>query len=336
MKSLVTAHLETEVASGNNLLYCATFQVAWNQLMDDILEGHPLELAGDPEIARALNKRLVGRQDIAEDCYLAMAGFGRDHIVERIERAFQEKFNRTPELDLMLSSPDDILAYAFLEKSIPFDTKFEVFDEPLHFSDGVEVQAFGIEKDQAAADQVVILDYEDADDFVIKLQGSPQVDAEIDFGARDIERPRITDAIILAQVTPQATLLETVEAVLARADEATSEQAGATLRPREVLKIPKINFDILHRYSELGGKGLLNEGFEGHPISKALQAIKFKLDETGAELGSEAAVKMLESIIIQPRKFIFNTPFLLCLKRMKSKYPYLAIWVDNSELLVKV
>jgi hypothetical protein len=37
----------------------------------------------------------------------------------------------------------------------------------------------------------------------------------------------------------------------------------------------------------------------------------------------------------QLREFVFDKPFLLCLKEKEAKYPYLAIWVDNSELLVK-
>jgi hypothetical protein len=331
----VTPHLEAEISSGRNLLYCATFQVAWDQLRDDILDGHPIQLESDPPIVQALNHRLVGKQDISAEYYLAMAGFGRDRIVERIARELQRKFDRTPGLDL-LCGPDDILAYAFLEKSIPFDTEFQVLADPLKFSDGVEVQAFGVEQERGAADQVAILDYRNADDFIIRLQGSPQVDAEMEFGAR-IDRPRISDDIILAKVAPQATLRETVEAVLARASEEAKGQTESSLGPQEVLRIPKIDVDILHRYTELVGKPLLNKGFEGYPISEALQAVEFKLDETGAKVRSEAAILVMKGIILPERlrEFVFDKPFLLCLKEKEARYPYLAIWVDNSELLVK-
>jgi hypothetical protein len=331
----VTAHLEVEIESGKNLLYCATFQIAWDQLRDDVLDGHPLRLEGDPAVTRALNERLVGKRDISAEYYLAMAGFGRDRIVERIKRALWEKFDRMPGLDL-LCRPDDILAYAFLEKGIPFDTEFQVLLDPLKFGDGVEVQAFGIDQERGAEDQVVILDYRTADDFVIKLQGSPRVDADIEFGAR-IDRPRIGDDVILAKVAPQATLRETIEAVLARASEEASGRSGSSLGPQEVLKIPKIDVDVLHRYSDLVGRSLLNRGFEGHSISEAVQAVKFTLDETGAEVRSEAAIVVAKGIAIpeEPREFVFDKPFLLCLREKKAEYPYLAMWVDNSELLVK-
>jgi hypothetical protein len=330
----VTAHLEAEIGSGRNLLYCVIFQIAWDQLRDDVLDGRPLQLEGDPPVARALNERLVGKRDISEKYYLAMAGLGRERIVERIEQALREKFDRTPRLDL-LCGPGDILAYAFLEKSIPFDTEFQVLP-PLEFGDGVEVQAFGIDQERGAEDQVVILDYRTADDFVIKLQGSPQVDADIEFGAR-IDRPRISDDVILAKVAPQATLRETVEAVLARASSEARGQTKSSLGPQEVLQIPKIDADVLHRYSDLVGRPLLNRGFEGYPISEALQAVKFTLDETGAEVRSEAAILVVKGIAMPEglREFVFDKPFLLCLKEKNAKYPYLAMWIDNSELLVK-
>jgi hypothetical protein len=331
----VTAHLEAGIGSGRNLLYCATFQIAWDQLRDDVLGGHPLQLEGDPPVARALNEQLVGKRDISGEYYLAMAGFGRDRIVERIEQALRKKFDRTPGLDLLCES-DEILAYAFLEKSIPFDTEFQVLPDPLKFDDGVEVQAFGIDQERGAEDQVVILDYRSAGDFVIKLQGSPQVDAEIEFGAR-IDRSRISDDVILAKVAPQATLRETVETMLARASEEARGQTESSLGPQEVLRIPKIDVDVLHRYSDLVDRLLLNPEFEGYFISEALQAVKFTLDETGAEVRSEAEIFVTKGIVTPERlrKFVFDKPFLLCLKEKKAEYPYLAMWIDNSELLVK-
>ncbi len=352
-QTTITAHLEAEIVAGKSLVYCAAFQLAWNQLTDEIIGG-PLQLEGNPWIAQALNKRLVGEESIAEDCYLAMAGFGRDGIVERIVQELKAKFDHTPELNLTLDDPSSILAYAFLEKSLPFDREFEVFDTPLAFNDGVEVQSFGIQKDAIPADQVVVLDYRHPDDFVLRLQGSEQVNEDMDFGWKpEVDRPRITDDIILAKIASQATLIETIDAVLARTtDEARKQaeraavQAGRDphkfLSPRvnpgkqEVLQIPKIKMNVLHSYDELVRKLLLNEGFEGYFISKALQAIKFKLDEKGADLSSEALLRLSLGLIDQPRRFIFDKPFLLCLKEREAPYPYLAMWIADSELLVKV
>ncbi|MCP4540081.1 MAG: hypothetical protein GY832_23330 [Chloroflexi bacterium] len=350
-QTTITAHLESEIVSGKNLLYCAAFQLAWNQLGDDIL-GSNVQLEGDPDIAQALNRRLVNKEDIAENCYLAMAGFNRDGIVKRIEQTLEKKFGRSPGVSITLQHPNDFLAYAFLEKSLPFDTEFEVFEVPLVFSDGAELQSFGIEKDNTPADQVVILDYRHPDDFVLKLQASEKADEMLDLFDKIPDQPRITDDIILAKVTPQATLLETIDTVMSRTSEEAREQARRAahragkrpfelLSPKldlnryEALQIPKINLNILHGYTELVGRDFLNKGFEGYYITKALQAIQFKLDEKGADLRSDAAIYGTLGAIEEPRRFIFDKPFLLCLKEKMSRYPYLAIWVGNSELLVQ-
>ena len=35
------------------------------------------------------------------------------------------------------------------------------------------------------------------------------------------------------------------------------------------------------------------------------------------------------------RYFVFSQPFMLYLKEKNAKYPYLAIWVNNPEFLIK-
>ena len=219
----VVAYLDAEITRGKNLVCCATFQIAWNQLADEIIKA-PIELEGNSLVVQALNKRQFTKQDISQDCYLAVAGFGRDGIVKQIEQGLKEKFHRESQFDFTLISPDNIVAYAYLEKALPFDTRFDVFGRPLIFNDGIGVQSFGIEKGDAAADQVIVLDYRHLDDFILKLQGSPRVDNKLKFGA-SVERPRITDEIILAKVTPQSTLLKTIDAVLFRISMEGHQQA---------------------------------------------------------------------------------------------------------------
>ena len=69
--------------------------------------------------------------------------------------------------------------------------------------------------------------------------------------------------------------------------------------------------------------------------AKAYQRTKFKLDEKGAVLKSEAII-MVESMSIKgPRQFIVSRPFLIYLRQKDSPYPYFAMWVDNGEILKK-
>ena len=80
----VTASLESGLTPGRNLICCAAFQLAWNQLIDEIVKA-PVELEGNPPLVKALNKRCFDQRDVSEDCCLAMAGFGRDGVVEQVK-----------------------------------------------------------------------------------------------------------------------------------------------------------------------------------------------------------------------------------------------------------
>jgi len=161
-QTAVTSYLQDNIVNGKNLLYCSTFQIAWNALCDDIIK-EPLQLKGNPLIAQMLNKRLAGKEDISEDCYLSMAGFNKDGIVEKIKQALKEKFNETPGIDISLTRPDDILSYAFLLKDLKFKKDFESLDKPIMFNGNIPVQAFGIkeyaydEEHMSLGEQVSIL-----------------------------------------------------------------------------------------------------------------------------------------------------------------------------------
>lgn len=37
-KTHITPHMEVPIQSGQNLVYCSTFQIAWNKLKDDIIQ----------------------------------------------------------------------------------------------------------------------------------------------------------------------------------------------------------------------------------------------------------------------------------------------------------
>jgi hypothetical protein len=250
---------------------------------------------------------------------------------------------------LTVFTPQDILAYAYLEKSLPFDIELDLYDRPLIFSDQAAVQSFGIYKGDAATDQVVILNYRDPDDFILQLRGLPQIAKDIEEGFIP-EGPRITDEIILAKVAPQATLRETIEVVSRRIREVArarrtghydwSEQRRTAPRLdsdlKETVQIPKINLNITHEYSEIVGKSLLNAGFERYFVARAVQATRFKLDEKGADLSSEGFMNISLSIHEEePRRFVFDKPFLLFLREENDNEPYLAIWIGNSELLAK-
>lgn len=322
-RTVITPHLQDSIVPGRNVLYCSTFQIAWNTLQDEIIKD-TIRLEGNPPMARALNKRLSTKNDLSEESYVAMADSLTENFLRRINQALKMKFgNEAPEEVTEKSAPNSFLAYAFLYKNLAFAKAFDRLKEPIRFIAGTEttnVKGFGISingSDRHRSElwqQVGLVDIRDYDDFIIRLVSKSE-----------------KDEIILAKVKPQSTLLETYTAVDQRI-----KSAGRPLPNTAKLEIPACNFKVQQHFKELEGKLLLNKGWENHYVGKAIQWIRFKLDEKGVVLKSEAKL-LLYPTGLSPRSIplIFDKPFLIYLKQKDGKYPYFAMWVDNSELMTK-
>jgi len=153
------------------------------------------------------------------------------------------------------------------------------------------------------------------DNFVVKLKSESE-----------------NDELVLALIKPKKSLPDTVNYVSG----IISKESPLKLSKDDKLAIPVINFNILKSYDELIDKKLLNAGFSEYIIAKALQSIKFRLDEKGAVLKSEAKIGLKQASSNKPKMLVFNEPFLLYLKEKDADYPYFAMWVNNTELLEEV
>ena len=316
-KSVVTADLEYAIAEGSNLIWCATEQIAWNKLNE--LAGVPLQAEGQVPMIQALNKKLVTTSDLDEDTYVTVAGFG-DEVIEKAEADLKKKFGKNCSPELLPSRGDypdtAFISYAYLFVDLSFKWAFERHERKVLFGDE-DVATFGIyqylpeeKNEKRAAKQVLIYDYKNKDDFIIELCTRNQA-----------------HQLLLAKVPPDETLLATVTGVLERVANGTTSKMPEA---RDLI-IPIVDFDVLRRYHELDGVRLKsdNKRFDGSPV-ESLQQIRFRLDEKGAILKSQAMVAGCDV----SDNLVFNRPFLALLKTKTAKMPYLAIWIDNAELLL--
>lgn len=327
-----TAHLEEPLTSTSNMLYCASFQKAWDKMRNQVVKAE-IRLEGDPQQARQLNRLMLGNDDISPDSYVAEAGTFSHELVDRVNRKLRDKFgnqaNENLDMPQALAGGRSIIAYAFLYKNLEFPTQFEKLTNPLVFQTNghaIPVMAFGIELfthskrlHEKLASQIAIYDYRNDDDFILSLISKSK-----------------DDEIILAKVKPGKTLMDTYQAVAKR----IASDKRTEIWENESLKIPKLDFDLSHNFAELEGKRLLNRGWEEWHIATAVQDIRFKLDEKGAVLKSRAFIMAMKGeappMSLKPRMFIFDKPFLVCLKQKKGSYPYFALWINNPELMLKM
>lgn len=321
-RTYITAHLEHKIKKGKNVLWCTTFQIAWNELCK--LNGEPIQMANAPEMVTILNKQSVTRTDLDEDSYIAMAGIRGDGIIARIEKALEEKFHgqASPNdvLPLLRQTPTDFwITYCYLFKHLPFRYDFDRLPEGLSFSRD-KVQCFGFDRKWkqhtfGLVGQVRARDYRNPDDFIVELITQSK-----------------TDRLILAKIHPETTLSQTIATVQKR----MTRGKRASIVPQSSLMIPVLNFDLLRSFTELYDKTIRsnNPNTAGTPFVLALQQIRFRLDEKGAVLKSEAGAAGGGLDLPRPLNLIFNKPFLIMIKKTNAEMPYFALWVDNTELLV--
>jgi len=315
----ITPHLEAPLVPGRSVLWCGTFQLAWNQACT--LLGEDLHFAEDPPMVAALNRKAFTADDLDAASSIAVANFTRDNGVFRdIDEAFKSHFggritpHHLPNPSLA-NRPQDIVAYAYLFKHIEWTTPMVRSTEPLSFL-GTPVSAFGVEpgapQSHAMLAQVSVLDYQDDDHFIIALKTRSD-----------------GDQVILAKVPAGATLAATVNDVLERMAKATPTPAESN----DTLQIPRFDFDLTCDYDALLDRDLV---VKNPAVAKntrflvAMQNTRFRMDEGGVILRSESELTTPAA----DRMLVFDKPFLILLKRAEASVPYFALWVGSAELLV--
>jgi hypothetical protein len=338
--TVITPSVDTPIEPGKNVLWCSTFQLVWNEGCR--YAGGDIHLKDEPPMVAALNKKLGDEKDVDDDSCLVMSGLVEKGIVKKIRQELNRKFQGQADPDLLKSIDRDLppngwLAYAYLFRTLPFKDRFKRLPEPLPFGTA-KVASFGLRKmghdrdDFRIAGQVAILDHKSNDDFILALQPKDR-----------------SEQIVLAKIAPGATLQKTIEMVRSRVkanlvdpQNAGSEEYTKRLLERllaldESVVVPVLNFELLQEFDELVGKEITSTGpLESMPIVLAVQSVRFRLDEYGAVLKSEAG-KVAGCAVEKrkkPRQFIFDKPFLILLERKDAAQPYFALWVDNPELLV--
>lgn len=299
-----------------NILWCNTFQIAWNELCDFI--GGSVKVMDAPAVISCLNMKSASKNDINEDSYVVSVGLASEQLFEEIRQEVRKKFKQEARLEYLGSKEQsEWMVYSYLYKELPFRWRFDRFYQNLLFQ-GCYVDSFGIKQllnmqddEEKMASQVKIFDYRNRDDFIIELTTES-----------------IDDSLILAKISPEATLAQTVYKV----EERISQTKPTNMRELEDIYVPVLDFDILKVFNEISKVSIEggNKNIDKTNIVSACQNIRFRLDERGAVLNSESII----ALGIDDRTFKFDKPYLIYLKRRGAKAPYFVMWVANTELMV--
>lgn len=313
--SLISPAINMTIEKDKNSIYCSSFEISWNKIRDEILNGH-IQFSKSVAWVDFLNEQ-PKNNSISSEYVSSIVGFGKDDILTKIKSELKKKFNYDYNPEYVLKETD-ILAVAYLKKEIRFYSQLnEYFEgEKLLFNDSVNVLFFGLKHgwtNPTYKSKLRIHDYINKDDFIFQI------------GTKAGK-----DEIYFAKINPESTLEKTYQKVMKRVKKGNLELLGND----EQVRIPYIKFSIKNEFQEVEGAKILNKGYETYFIGKAVQIIDFDLNETGITLESTAESDMLECISEQePKKLIFDKPFLIVLKETNKKNPYFLMWVNNAKFM---
>jgi hypothetical protein len=326
-KTAILPTLDTPIVIGKNNIWCSSFQLAWNELKETVIQG-PIEIEGAEKLSQRLSASKQSKTDLSGDSYYSNAGKISDGIAQKIKDDMAGQF---PSVQIPEFSPsDELVAYAYLETYLKFTKPFRQYETPLNFT-GTDpniktpVKSFGVwggyqRKYKPLCEQIDVL--------YCKLDESHNV---IEY-TLDLCKNTEPYQIIISTIESQITLEETITKVQAEIRDFEKSPDYNNLRKfdtTDILQVPEMFWKINHHFIELEDKIIANQNFQGLPISTAMQMISFRLDRSGVILKSES---MIAAAAI-PRMFVLDRPFLLYLKKRNVEYPFFVMWIDNAELL---
>lgn len=294
--------------------WCPTFQLIWNDFKNDIVKEN-IKFNEKLNILDNLNKEEFTTKDISDNYYYKIYGRKNLELKNKIETAIKEKFNQTSDiLDQFdwssdaLDSGEDVIdryfLYSMLYREFEFNKKFDTFNDK--FKDIKNVEYFGIIKENdEIRDQIKVYYYNDENDFAIKLI------------------TKNNDEVIVIKNPKGETFEEIYNNI--KGKETTDFNSD------DNFMMPKIDFNVLREYNELENKEI--ETIDGiYTIEKAIQSIKFSLDEKGGKVKSEAGMDVKFETTASNKKirnFYVDDTFALLLKESNKEKPYFALRVDD-------
>ena len=300
----------------SNKVWVGTFNLVWNDLMDDVIGGKVEFEDGNSALADELNKQLFTEEQLNTDSYFKIHGGATYELKDEIENGIKQKFNEDSKIiDIVeWGNPDAYVLYAMLKKEFNYLEKFPTLSDNTFGDSEEKVKYFGLEPNtsQEASKNIEILFYNSKEDFAIKLKTKEK------------------EEVYLYRTTGEN---RTFEENYQEMKEKQAKYTGETSwNENDILNIPFIKISDEINYDELCGKRI--KGTKWY-IRQAIQTIDFELNNYGGSVKSEALIELLKMGISDTnREFIFNDDFIIYLKEEEKEKPYFALKVDDISVLM--
>ncbi len=316
-----------DTISGDSI-WCATFQLVWNDMKNEVVK-QDIVFQEQPTIVDNLNKEGFTSDMLSDEYYYKAYGLKTVKLKEQIEKGIKDKFNETSDiLNDFGWNPDQVnddsnpdisryFFYAMLKREFEFPKVFTKLENGSFANTYNDVKYFGIDKttNSDVYSQVKVLYYNSKDDFAVSLQ------------------TKNNDEVVLCK-SPKG---ENFEEIYKNLKESSDNYEGKKYFTKyDSLKVPYIKFDEKKEYTELANKPFMTADGNVAEIEKAIQTIKFELDEKGGKIKSEAGIGMKVTSmapIEEPeyRYFYLDDTYAMFLKENDKDVPYFAALIANIE-----
>lgn len=142
----MVATKEDPISGGKNVVWCATLQISWDRLRNDLFGGR-LEIQGSKEKSERLNASPFDTGSLDVRDYYVAAGWVKDGIIGKVRDDLSRRFPGESD-PLPEASEFAAVSYAFLKIGLKFPIPYFESREPLQFRDGsgreTPVTSFGI------------------------------------------------------------------------------------------------------------------------------------------------------------------------------------------------
>lgn len=317
-KEVSSIVLSLEDNFAKNAYWSGTFNLLWNNLYSELdISEIANKSSKNEKIIANLDKKTFSKKDISSEAYYIKHGIANSSLKKTIEKDLKKKFNTSSNvLDNFEWNNKDYFLYAMLYKEFKFKYKFEELEEE-KFKNTDNIKYFGIKHSQSEKlrEQVVVLYYQDINNFAIKLLTNS------------------VDEVILTRGIQGDNFLSVYENMKKATEKYDgSEEFGIY----DQLKIPIIDFSNQQSIDELVGITLKNKS-DALTINKIIRDTTFKLDASGGKLKEEVAIgATTTSLDKNSRLFYLTSDFNLFLKEKNADLPYFAMNVNDITKFQKI
>ena len=309
----------TEKSTAPNRIWVGTFQLVWNEIIENITKAPIKFIDFNSPLVDELNKKEFTKNDLNEFAYYVKSGTVSPLLKKKIEKDIKAKFFESSNILDKFNwkyDPHKLFVYAMLKKDFKFLIPFEkISDAP--FGDNLTpVKYFGTSEHspKMLTQTIHILFHNSNNDFAVKLYTKGK------------------DIVLLYRTDDEKTFDEYFADINAKA---IAYPESRTFNRKDKLSVPIINLYQEVSFPELEGHQISDTNLQ---IDKTLETIDFKMDNVGVKVKSEAAATV-KTLSMQEeeegRYFTFTDKFVLFLIEKNKNIPYYAMRINDIETLNK-